>query len=103
MADTKIRVDSDIVNSTANKLDDLNSQLDTAFEEVNKVFVNISHAWENACRDKVISIYNLKAKKVIKEEHDSVKKFADWLRNGVSIGYTEVEDSNIKLAAEFME
>lgn len=102
-AGSTIKVNTDKVRTTVNKIDKLNNDLDRDFKSVIDAIGKLGNNWESSASSKVISeFYKMKSELCGSSGRSAVmKNYLQFLCDSVAIGYENTETSNTQLSDLF--
>lgn len=101
MATTKITVDPAEVIAIATQMEKDNQTLKTLLDDCQKAINELSGSWTGEAAQATYDAVNGFANQFNQSYYDQLEAYVKFLRDNVSEQYTEVENTNTKLADQF--
>lgn len=99
MAD--LRINTEAVVSVANNLKMYNTQMKDALPRVESAMNNLNKSWDGEASNAAIAKFNEIKSKFADTRYDVLENYVKFLLQQVGEGYTQTEDVNKSLAAQF--
>lgn len=97
----KLKIDTDAVVTTADKIKLLNTQMRDEFESVRTAITKLDRTWDGAAATVAISKFNEIQSTMGDARYDVMDQYVNFLLQQVGEGYVQTETTNISLADQF--
>lgn len=101
MAGNRLKVNTDQVVSTANKIKNINDKINKEFEAVEKAIRTLDNYWESPAASTAIEKFSSIKDSFYDARYAAVNNYVNFLLTQVGEGYVQTEDKNKSLADAF--
>lgn len=96
-----LKVNTDSVVATAKNIQLCNNQIRDGFSEVQSTITRLDKTWEGEASSTAIAKFNELRSDYCDARYNVLDNYVKFLLNQVGEGYTQTEDANVSLAAQF--
>ena len=96
-----IKIDTAQVLEIANKLSELNDDLQTNLKEAQTAITNLENVWKGEAATATIEAINSFASDYFQNYYDLINQYVEFLKKNVVTGYEDTETANTTLAESF--
>lgn len=97
----RIKIDTDRVSATANRISTINKQIDAEFERLETAIRRLNSSWNSRASENVIGRFYSIQNTFKDSRYRVMKDYCGFLQHQVSAGYNGAETSNTSLADAF--
>ncbi len=101
MAGTRISLDSEQVLAIASTIESDNQQLQQLLQQSKTTLDELSNIWTGEAAETTRASYTEFSGKFFQKYYEILDQYVQFLRRNVAEQYTEVEQTNVKLADAF--
>lgn len=99
---TKMTLNTEQVLAIAAQIDADNQELKRLLTESKSTIDGLQSSWTGTAADKTRSAYDTFSGKFFQTYYDMLEQYVKFLRSNVAEQYTETENTNTKLADQFL-
>lgn len=96
-----LKVNTDLVVGSAEKINTLNSQMRDEFASVDNAITQLDNSWDGAAATKAMSKFKEIKSGYFNARYNVLNNYVRFLLDQVGEGYTQTENVNISLADKF--